>query len=1451
MSSSNGSREYLVSASSLIKALKAPSDPPHPDWPSKIDIALQAWEDQALHLPRKAEVLRDWVLDVLLRPASKSHTPHASFLAKYYDLLYLTCLDSPLGTPLPLSIFAKFFQALVTEPKDSHELLLSAAKTFELLYSGLHQVKMDAWVEVWKTSLAYLASSGSVYAGSDVALRGLYDLVVKLWRPDELIGDTQVKKTTLQLYEHFPALIKAQALHPDIDSLRRNQMFLPVPILRDYDPLQPILHQLQNIALDAASFAATSFLPRLLHDFIHALSTNKYQIFTQPSSSKQSFDVYVSEKLRSSVQSGFKSISDNVDRICARQGVSQTDLWASKLALWTEISLWGGYLESDEAWAVLLRNEAARAVATLRGDQSDQTTDPKSRQAILQLLNVLENLDHGHSAIDAETVAWCLAAPKFCSAEAEKLLSSLLRYHQLTFSLPAFFTLLREAILSLFPGSLDVSVTRQIYDLLKSGALLSDSLQSLVRSSLTALTGPSVRKEIWSSLSYSTVGTETRGKRKQKERADHEAAFLALSVQLAILVLPSGCPLEDDDSYNQGAAALLSQLDEADPASSDSNESKKRKARKSDTLDSATQWTGDILLAAKLRLSQTLELVDRAWIGDRPLAHTLLKRLQDASALAETKTAILSSLSQSLLIQTQDRYGLESSDITAFIDLWLGLLEEDTQAQECVASAAWNLLWKEGIFTFEMCANPEQKQHLLDMIGSHLWCCKQRENFPPRTSEILLTRTRIWELPGIRGALLAILEQSVTSGMLEMGTLFILLHVPPTVISRNLKEELVKLQMNRLLSEEYYDETFTTLSIQWLATLALDVFQLRIIVRQRQRVGLHLQDTRIIPRLVSRGGLQLESAPAQLLTSMLKYVWSLVANRPDQICRHALRSGGSDKDILETLDLLTTCLSDLKSPCQIDAPVETLTIVLRCLHSAQTSVLLSPEVEERMRTLVKKAKKQLGKSLPGLLRDLKPSEVSIGISAIQLWKILLQSSRHLQLRAPGVKLSRDLLALYARLKLPSLASSIIEIAHDEAGDYEEDILVFVTLVNAIRPCSEASNAFATIMRKATLEDFTSALEASLAAQSADTPHSDPGTYMTSAHLSTIQTLVGIPLEGSGKVMRKLCMPLLDEIARVVSTGSVQDCIAGIRCLDQLLQARSRILRSLDFATVCHILITTLHPTPGSVRATRSLYEMFDSVLSSLGSVVRLRPDLITEHGPEIVGVISSMFVLFLEIRRQHASSPRIRARLMSRWPSWLAEPSSIRSEMSANHRSGGGLQACHASQLARLLTMLCNAKVDNAGTSQLGRTTIANSLLKHVPTILVSYCRAVADSWGMIPLDVRKELEPGLWSLCDILTAGGRVDARGREGERLGLPYGLGDTGEVEKDVWAEMWLSWSFALGREEPADDIVHPGDYGETGPPPYIYSLQGFYSRAVQDEFRPQYRERVGSNRSRGAF
>ena len=55
----------------LVKTLKTASDSPEEGGSSKISIAKRAWKDDKFFVPRKAEFLRDWILETWSRTSKR------------------------------------------------------------------------------------------------------------------------------------------------------------------------------------------------------------------------------------------------------------------------------------------------------------------------------------------------------------------------------------------------------------------------------------------------------------------------------------------------------------------------------------------------------------------------------------------------------------------------------------------------------------------------------------------------------------------------------------------------------------------------------------------------------------------------------------------------------------------------------------------------------------------------------------------------------------------------------------------------------------------------------------------------------------------------------------------------------------------------------------------------------------------------------------------------------------------------------------------------------------------------------------------------------------------------------------------------------------------------------------------------------------------------------------
>lgn len=55
------------SSQSFVRALKAPSDPPHAGGQSKIELAREAWDNTEFYVPNKGVIIADWLLSKLLK----------------------------------------------------------------------------------------------------------------------------------------------------------------------------------------------------------------------------------------------------------------------------------------------------------------------------------------------------------------------------------------------------------------------------------------------------------------------------------------------------------------------------------------------------------------------------------------------------------------------------------------------------------------------------------------------------------------------------------------------------------------------------------------------------------------------------------------------------------------------------------------------------------------------------------------------------------------------------------------------------------------------------------------------------------------------------------------------------------------------------------------------------------------------------------------------------------------------------------------------------------------------------------------------------------------------------------------------------------------------------------------------------------------------------------------
>ncbi|WWD20814.1 hypothetical protein CI109_105291 [Kwoniella shandongensis] len=437
---------YLESASTLIKSLRAASDPPIENGPKKIEIAREAWAATNFHVPRKAEVLRDWVVETWSRAGIA-----------------------------PLQLISTFFTTLSTEPPFLFNL---AADSFSNLFrpDGVH--KAEAWVDVWATMMKYLSDAHE--------------------SPTLLPINAQTAIATYPM--HAQAYLRHPALRDMLNHTIAAVLFHPSFLLTD--PLRVLLKTLTSpIPLDAIS--------PLFNELVSIYHSTRFNLFAQASSSKVAHDVFVASKEREAVRVALEAV------------------------IWRVVARWGGYMERESAWGRLVEHEARKAEAAL--------TNSDCLGSVLEVLATLEQLDHDQTRLSQDT-------PPAHHATAAIILSSLLRFHQLTHSIPTFFSLIITSIQGLFNDNLPDDAVRSLYQLTVSGPLLSRPMREQLVAALRSTVPGKRRSSAWDSIFRSLFPDEPiTKKRKRSEHSSAAAARTAIHSRLISYSLQSATDSEDPE----------------------------------------------------------------------------------------------------------------------------------------------------------------------------------------------------------------------------------------------------------------------------------------------------------------------------------------------------------------------------------------------------------------------------------------------------------------------------------------------------------------------------------------------------------------------------------------------------------------------------------------------------------------------------------------------------------------------------------------------------------------------------------------------------------------------------------------------------------------------------------------------------------------------------------------
>lgn len=183
------------------------------------------------------------------------------------------------------------------------------------------------------------------------------------------------------------------------------------------------------------------------------------------------------------------------------------------------------------------------------------------------------------------------------------------------------------------------------------------------------------------------------------------------------------------------------------------------------------------------------------------------------------------------------------------------------------------------------------------------------------------------------------------------------------------------------------------------------------------------------------------------------------------------------------------------------------------------------------------------------------------------------------------------------------------------------------------------------------------------------------------------------------------------------------------------------LRPVDMHCLLSLLSRLL--APSSSHDANTSVATYHSLVSILSALVRLRRDLVTAVLPHL-GHLLRRFLSILRQPRSQLGAKQTRM-ITDTLPAWIGP-------------SGSPLGAAEARALARLLTNLTTKTVvrtfasRDPAESAAPAASLARAFSKHAAPVVRAYVDTLTDPLCVLSADVRRELEPGLFALCEMIS---------------------------------------------------------------------------------------------------
>ncbi|TFK57438.1 hypothetical protein OE88DRAFT_1651155 [Heliocybe sulcata] len=267
-----------------------------------------------------------------------------------------------------------------------------------------------------------------------------------------------------------------------------------------------------------------------------------------------------------------------------------------------------------------------------------------------------------------------------------------------------------------------------------------------------------------------------------------------------------------------------------------------------------------------------------------------------------------------------------------------------------------------------------------------------------------------------------------------------------------------------------------------------------------------------------------------------------------------------------------------------------------------------------------------------------------------------------------------------------------------------------------------------------VRDFTHVLD--LISEAALSSRGSPAELRHLIHLSTL--LLRDPPEGTLKVTQSFVTECLNMFANhdIFTSGPPSILLAVLMFISRHFSERPAAVRAQDVNNVWSLMSRLLSGCDLHDEYTSD--SIFQQIVNTLSALIRLRRDLLLPTLPHL-GFVLRQLIKATRTIRPHLGGKQTKM-VTDTLPMWM------------NASQPLPIEASRA--LGRLLTSLGTKTIvrthGTAGENQKAES-LAKPFSKHAAYVLQAYIEAMNDPLCVMPSEVRKELYPGLFALCDMM----------------------------------------------------------------------------------------------------